>query len=329
MGTLLLIDGERGVVSAWAEPLAAAGHGVELVTSGPSALRRLLLHRGVYDAVLFDPDAPGWAPETFLPLGRRIAGGTCLFVGLGADAAGPPATHAGRESADHVLAPDMGSRELTCEIGRLLDARASRRRASADATREHELEQRALLLVDHLLEASTLARVDALTSLPNRRRFDEDLSGRIALAQRHGRVVSVALVDIDAFKRFNALHADGYAGGDDAIRFVADALVRATRLGESVYRYGGDEFAVLLSAEPGTDAPAAAARLHAAVHAAAVELPTADPLASLTVSLGLVQVEATYVREAADLLTLAARMVGEAKGAGGGCVRASRAPSAS
>jgi len=105
-----------------------------------------------------------------------------------------------------------------------------------------------------LLERSL---TDALTGLGNRRRMDEDLARIHARARRVGRSFGVALFDIDHFKLYNDHY--GHLAGDEALRQVGLCLDREVRAGESVYRYGGEEFLLLLP-DCGTDEAVDAAR---------------------------------------------------------------------
>ncbi len=97
-------------------------------------------------------------------------------------------------------------------------------------------------------QAQQLARADSLTGLGNRRAFDEALTAEIARARRVASTVSVALVDVDGFKRLNDRF--GHLQGDRCLREVADAITVSIRGGDRVFRWGGDEIVVLL---PDTD----------------------------------------------------------------------------
>jgi two-component system, cell cycle response regulator len=113
------------------------------------------------------------------------------------------------------------------------------------------------------------ARQDALTGVGNRRRLTEDLqalSGRVA---RYGHVYCVAMFDIDHFKALN--DSDGHAAGDAVLRAVARTLNDAIRGGDTMYRYGGEEFLILLSEQSLDGAARAGERLRAAVEA--LQLP--------------------------------------------------------
>jgi diguanylate cyclase (GGDEF)-like protein len=98
------------------------------------------------------------------------------------------------------------------------------------------------------VEAQELARADPLTGLGNRRAFDEALAAELARARRAGSTVSVALADIDRFKPFNDRF--GHLEGDRVLSQVAAAITGAMRAGDRSFRWGGDEFAVIM---PDTD----------------------------------------------------------------------------
>jgi diguanylate cyclase (GGDEF)-like protein len=92
--------------------------------------------------------------------------------------------------------------------------------------------------------AQELARADALTGLGNRRAFNEALEAEMARTIRAGSTSSVALVDLDGLKEVN--DALGHLDGDRCLRQVADTIKRWTRGGDRNFRWGGDEFALVL-----------------------------------------------------------------------------------
>ncbi|MFN0111097.1 MAG: GGDEF domain-containing protein [Blastocatellia bacterium] len=102
------------------------------------------------------------------------------------------------------------------------------------------LEDRVTLRIQQLTE---LARHDGLTGLLNRAAFDARLIEEIARAKRYGRDLTLVMFDVDDFKSVNDSH--GHQAGDRVLIGVAVALQSSFRQSDLVFRYGGDEFAVL------------------------------------------------------------------------------------
>jgi len=94
------------------------------------------------------------------------------------------------------------------------------------------------------LELLERSLTDGLTGLGNRRRMDEDVAHTHARALRVGRTYGVALFDIDHFKLYNDRY--GHVAGDETLRRVAACIDLVVRAGECVYRYGGEEFLLLM-----------------------------------------------------------------------------------
>jgi diguanylate cyclase (GGDEF)-like protein len=112
------------------------------------------------------------------------------------------------------------------------------------------------------------ARVDPLTLVPNRLRMREDLEALNARVTRYGQRFSVALLDVDHFKKYNDHH--GHQAGDEVLRAVARAVAGALRAGDNVYRYGGEEFFVLLPEQDEAGARVAIDRVRAGVESLAL-----------------------------------------------------------
>jgi diguanylate cyclase (GGDEF)-like protein len=111
--------------------------------------------------------------------------------------------------------------------------------------------------------ADDLARVDALTGLGNRRALDEAFVAQLALANRTGRPIAALVGDLDGFKRINDIH--GHQTGDRILREVAAVLRDVVRRTDVCFRWGGDEFVVLLPELDDLGARDVAARIGAAV----------------------------------------------------------------
>jgi diguanylate cyclase (GGDEF)-like protein len=112
-------------------------------------------------------------------------------------------------------------------------------------------------------EADTLARVDALTVLGNRRALDETLVRLVAAASRTGRPLSALVGDLDRFKQINDRH--GHHDGDRILASVAGVMRDVVRLPDACFRWGGDEFVVLLPDTPLADAETVAERIAATI----------------------------------------------------------------
>ncbi|MFT5526037.1 MAG: diguanylate cyclase (GGDEF)-like protein [Pirellulaceae bacterium] len=107
------------------------------------------------------------------------------------------------------------------------------------------------------------ARRDSLTSLPNRRAFDDHIEHRLAEWRRYGVPVSLMMIDIDFFKSINDRY--GHLAGDSVLREVSLAMVETMRESDIVTRYGGEEFAVILPSTSARDACLAAERFRLAI----------------------------------------------------------------
>ena len=151
-------------------------------------------------------------------------------------------------------------------------------------------------------ELNALARIDPLTGA-HRRWYGETRLGELMEA---GEIVSLAMVDIDHFKRVNDEH--GHAAGDLVLAAVGRALNSQLRMGDLVYRYGGEEFLILLPDTPPAGAILVASRLRAAI-AALMDLPC-----RVSVSVG---VASSHLDETApDLVQRADDAMYRAKAAG-------------
>jgi diguanylate cyclase (GGDEF)-like protein len=123
-----------------------------------------------------------------------------------------------------------------------------------------------------------LARVDALTRVPNVRRFREQAGLELRRAQRTEQPVSVAIFDVDDLKGVNDRY--GHAAGDELLVAVARAWLHSLRTTDLIARLGGDEFAVLL---PDTSAEAALVALNKGRGAALVAIGEGGWPASLSI----------------------------------------------
>ncbi|MGP9801686.1 GGDEF domain-containing protein [Rheinheimera sp. NSM] len=104
-----------------------------------------------------------------------------------------------------------------------------------------------------------LALKDTLTGLGNRRFFDDAIAKAVQLAQRNDNSCALLLLDLDNFKQVNDVA--GHAAGDEVLLVVAGCLRDTLRATDSIFRFGGDEFAVILSGQDADSAQLVARRL--------------------------------------------------------------------
>jgi diguanylate cyclase (GGDEF)-like protein len=112
-------------------------------------------------------------------------------------------------------------------------------------------------------DAREEARIDSLTGLHNRRAFDEQLVAEVARARRLGLPLTVAMVDIENFKEVNDRW--GYTEGDRCLRDLGAVLENTVREPDVCFRWGGDEFALILSGTAASETDPIAERLRAKV----------------------------------------------------------------
>lgn len=191
--------------------------------------------------------------------------------------------------------------ELRRHAQELLDADAERERYLAELKAyQKQLEEANLRLQEESM-------TDKLTGVGNRAAFDRRLTEEIYHFVRYAAPTSLLLIDVDHFKEYN--DSFGHLAGDDALKIIAAVLRDCARPSDFIGRYGGEEFAVILSETAGAGALGFAERLRASVAAARL------PHRRVTVSIGAATVSAesaNYHRliELADTALYAAKQQG-------------------
>lgn len=140
-------------------------------------------------------------------------------------------------------------------------------------------------LQSHKEILARMSYIDGLTSIANRRRFDEYLEGEWKRNLREGCPLALILLDLDYFKQFNDHY--GHGAGDECLIQIAQALAHSVnRSSDLVARYGGEEFVVLL---PGTDFSGAmkvASRIQKNIYALDIKHEYSEVAPMVTVSIG-------------------------------------------
>jgi diguanylate cyclase (GGDEF)-like protein len=234
--------------------------GYECVVAEDGSSAWELLTSGDIDVLLTDWMMPGVdGPELCRRLRNEVGGGYIYIV-----------LTTGLDNPEDVLAGmSAGADDY---LTKPVDNFAVRTRLVA-AERVTELHRQLVQTQEQLERANQelLERslTDQLTGLGNRRRMDEDLERLHARALRVGRTYGVALFDIDYFKIYNDHY--GHVAGDEALRRVASCIDLIVRSGECAYRYGGEEFLVLMpDCGLGDDLAKAADRMRQSVLDAAI-----------------------------------------------------------
>lgn len=261
---MLVADDDDESRVALARAVQALGY--ECLTAPDGEVAWQMVVRDAPDVVLTDGKMPRMNGYELCRRIRGLGGNRYVFVvlitGLGDK---PHLLQAMQAGADEFLGKPIDIEELQARL------RAAERQLTANRDLRHDSDT-----------ARAEARIDALTTLPNRRALDEDLERACSVARRYERPFAIAIADIDGFKAYNDRF--GHLAGDDTLRAVAHALDGSKRVGDVVYRYGGEEFVVLLPDQLVDGGCAAAERARLAV--AGTKLAR-SPEAGLTVSLGV------------------------------------------
>ena len=159
-----------------------------------------------------------------------------------------------------------------------------------------------------------VAGIDVLTSVANRRAFEERFEAEFYGAQRLHGSLALLIIDIDFFKRYN--DSFGHLAGDECLRWVARALVAcATRPFDIVARYGGEEFVIVLPDTPLHGTLVIAERIRSVVERLEI-VHGAQALGKVTVSIGICYTSDAQKQKADTFFETADRALYDAKAAG-------------
>ena len=162
-------------------------------------------------------------------------------------------------------------------------------------------------------ELFAMSRRDPLTRLGNRLRLREDLETLSAQAQRYGHSYCAMLCDVDFFKAYNDTY--GHLAGDEVLKRVAGVISENLRGGDMAYRYGGEEFLIILPEQSLGSAVSIADRLRRAVEDLGIPHEK-NPPGVVTISLGVATLPAEEPKSTDDLLKEADEALYRAKESG-------------
>ncbi|MGO8800917.1 MAG: diguanylate cyclase [Roseiarcus sp.] len=205
--------------------------------------------------------------------------------------------------ADDYLIKPLDPEELSARL--VVAARIT------DLYRRLAAQQSELELLNRKLFAQT--RIDPLTQLGSRRKLAEDLELLAARVERYSERYCAVMCDVDHFKLFNDTY--GHLAGDEVLRSVARTLANGCRGGDQVYRYGGEEFLLVLPAQSLEGGHRSADRLRAAIEE--LNIPhSASPTRRVTVSMGVSILAAGDGKSASEWVEQADAALYRAKGLG-------------
>lgn len=290
------------------------GHHVRLAVDGNDALR--LLGAKPADLVVSDWDMPGMN-------GAEL----CRRVRAAEDDA--PYTYfiimTAFDDRDHLLAGmAAGADDYQRKPVNLGELEARLVSAARVVDLHRRLASRTAELRDDTTRLYAASRTDALTGAGNRLRLDEEIATLLSRAQRYGHRCSLAICDLDFFKSFNDRF--GHVAGDEALRRVAEGMRANLRASDTLYRYGGEEFVVLLVEQSLGDAEHAMERMRSEVERLAIPSPATG--AALTLSVGVAEVDPNRDHTPAEWIARADGALYTAKSRGRNRVVVTEAPMA-
>jgi two-component system cell cycle response regulator len=206
--------------------------------------------------------------------------------------------------ADDYLSKPLDSDELQVRLASAFRVTRLHKRLAAQNEQLERLNER-------LFEES---REDPLTHLGNRLRLGEDLDVLQARSRRYGHSYAVALCDVDLFKEYNDRY--GHPAGDRVLKSVAGAITRNRRGGDTAYRYGGEEFVVVLPEQTLQAAASTADHLRKTVEALRIPHESNVPTRIVTISAGVAALSSGDSKSAVELLEHADAALYKAKEAG-------------
>jgi diguanylate cyclase (GGDEF)-like protein len=152
---------------------------------------------------------------------------------------------------------------------------------------QRALEIKEIELKAVLAQAHEITNTDVLTLLPNRRKIIVDLQEEVIRSTRYGTPLSISIVDIDHFKNINDTH--GHGTGDEVLRIIGARLRDQIRHPDTIGRYGGEEFLIVL---PNSERKAAVEQAHRLCqHVRAMRIETETHNFSMTISIGVAQLQ--------------------------------------
>jgi two-component system, cell cycle response regulator len=300
---ILVIDDDEASRSALLRAVRLLGHRCDAACDGREAWEA---HRArPYDVVLSDWRMPSMDGDE---LCRRIRAeeheGYTYFVFVTALDDRRHLLAGLRSGADEYLTKPVDIEELQARL--VTAARVT--------SAQRSLARQNLMLRRRSQTIAIDARRDPLTRASNRLQLRDDMEALRRRAAQHGRRCCVAMCDVDHFKQYNDCF--GHLAGDDALRAIVAAIRARLRSTDALYRWGGEEFLVILPDQALADGVATFERVRA--HVKELGIPHAPGVTPsvLTISIGVAEVTAAPDADLVDWVERADRALYRAKASG-------------
>ncbi len=261
---ILIVDDDEDIRLTLKEVLSLPGYNVWTASGGFEAIT--MMKEVDFNIVITDIKMPGVDGVEVTRKFKEANSDTTIIVITG---------HASIQSALALLeagAYDYITKPFNIDEVRITVGRAAERYSLLSEVKEKDTYKQ-------------LAILDGLTEVYNRRYFNQILPRELERAKRYEDPLSFLMVDIDYFKNFNDTH--GHLAGDWALKKVSQAIIGSIRIPDMVFRYGGEEFAVVLPETHKPDAIAVAERIRANVSSVRFLDSKIMPTQQLTVSIGV------------------------------------------
>lgn len=262
---ILIVDDDLGISDSMQQFIEMAGYEAFSANNAEEALE--FLKKKPVHVVITDIMLPGMNGLELTDLVKKdFDADVLVMTGYSEEYSYEEAIHKG--ASDFVFKP-VRYEELLLRIKRVLNER--------QLTKER---------IQMLRRLQKLAITDALTKLYNSRHFYTQIELEVDRSNRYGHPLSLLLLDIDHFKDYN--DAYGHLEGNKVLNALGRAIKACLRKMDSAYRYGGEEFTVILPETTGNEAEIVAHRIRAAISKQPFT-PEPDKKEVITVSIGVTE----------------------------------------
>jgi diguanylate cyclase (GGDEF)-like protein len=260
---LLIVDDDAAIRESMREFLEMVGYSALIAASAEDALE--MVKRENIQIVISDIILPGMDGLDLTDIIKQQYDiDVIVMTGYSGDYSYEEAINKG--ASDFVFKP-VRFEELLLRIKRVL--------------KERRLTRERVLMLEKL---QRLAITDGLTKLYNSRYFYNQLDLEVDRVKRYGHPLALLLLDIDHFKLYNDAH--GHVEGDKVLVMISRIIQSCLRKNDTAYRYGGEEFAVLLPVTEASEASVVAERIRSNVEAQEL-YPATGSSATITISIGV------------------------------------------